>query len=421
MTSRRLEYLRQLLRQPKTELAGAALQYFVRGVSYHAGVLVSLVAVLVMANFLVILSFAASPLVYLSVPAVLVIFMVWIGRHDILLGVKDRPFWEQSLANVNTGIAEARWQLKSSREQGRDTRTIESNLSSLETMKSRIEKTLGIVPTSAPKEKVSRILRSADRRVTFDERYFRFSFHGKDVRLVADFERGGKLDEQAPVSVPEEYPAVETAYCIVEAFNERGVYSRVNPGGKVVIDIGANVGDTAIAFALRGAEHVYSFEPNTYLFKRMTENVKLNNLEGKITEFHAACGAAGQLVVSDEFKATRGSTLEESIGEGRTIDSYSLARIASLIQGPERPVLLKVDCEGCEDRLIGDAPIEALKKITEVYLEYHYGYEHLKQKLQSAGFECEIIAPPQPHYNAYYGKRMEVGLLHAVRKTETGR
>jgi len=38
-------------------------------------------------------------------------------------------------------------------------------------------------------------------------------------------------------------------------------YKILGVSNKDVIDIGANIGDTAIYFAVKGARHVYAFEP----------------------------------------------------------------------------------------------------------------------------------------------------------------
>ncbi|WP_048054006.1 FkbM family methyltransferase [Thermoplasma volcanium] len=56
--------------------------------------------------------------------------------------------------------------------------------------------------------------------------------------------------------------------------------------GRKVLDIGANIGDSAIYFALKGAAHVYAFEVVPSTSEICKENVRLNNLDGKITVFN---------------------------------------------------------------------------------------------------------------------------------------
>lgn len=54
-----------------------------------------------------------------------------------------------------------------------------------------------------------------------------------------------------------------------------------------VIDIGANIGDSAIYFALKGASHIYAFEPLPSIYRIALQNVKINNLDDRITLINA--------------------------------------------------------------------------------------------------------------------------------------
>ena len=67
-------------------------------------------------------------------------------------------------------------------------------------------------------------------------------------------------------------------------------FKRLHVKNRNVIDIGANVGDTAMYFALRGAKHVYAFEPYPYSYKLAIKNIKLNKLQDKITLLNEGCG-----------------------------------------------------------------------------------------------------------------------------------
>jgi hypothetical protein len=67
-------------------------------------------------------------------------------------------------------------------------------------------------------------------------------------------------------------------------------YKWLNVKGKDVIDIGANIGDSAIYFALKGAKHVYAFEPYPYSCDIANKNTRLNGLEDKIIIVNQGCG-----------------------------------------------------------------------------------------------------------------------------------
>ncbi len=68
-------------------------------------------------------------------------------------------------------------------------------------------------------------------------------------------------------------------------------YDNINVYGRDVIDIGANVGDSSIYFALKGAKKVVGVEPLPNVYARAIENVKLNHLEDKVFLINAALGS----------------------------------------------------------------------------------------------------------------------------------
>ncbi len=69
----------------------------------------------------------------------------------------------------------------------------------------------------------------------------------------------------------------------------------------IVIDVGANIGDSAIYFALNGAKKIIALEPHTYPFSFALRNVKENNLEGKIELLNVGYGHDGEIFVNELF------------------------------------------------------------------------------------------------------------------------
>jgi len=61
-----------------------------------------------------------------------------------------------------------------------------------------------------------------------------------------------------------------------------GEYEPSNVKDRVVVDIGAYVGDSAVYFALRGARRVVAVEPHPGAFAEMLDNIRLNNMESVI-------------------------------------------------------------------------------------------------------------------------------------------
>jgi methyltransferase, FkbM family len=122
-------------------------------------------------------------------------------------------------------------------------------------------------------------------------------------------------------------------------------YASLNIEGKDVVDIGANIGDSAIYFALKGAKHVYAFEPYPYSYNLAKRNVELNNLNNKITMLNEGCGKSRFVNIRDETKNYGGTDLK-SFKNGKKIKILSLDGIVEKFK--LRNATLKIDCEGCE-------------------------------------------------------------------------
>ncbi len=62
-------------------------------------------------------------------------------------------------------------------------------------------------------------------------------------------------------------------------------YKELNVKDRIVIDIGACMGDTAFFFLLQGAKKVYAYETDSKYFKLLEENIALNGFGDKIKAF----------------------------------------------------------------------------------------------------------------------------------------
>jgi len=181
---------------------------------------------------------------------------------------------------------------------------------------------------------------------------------------------------------------------ISEIFDE-GEYSSVGVGGRVVVDVGAFVGDSAIYFALRGAKKVIAIEPHPKAFEEMLENIKLNNLEDKIVPINVGIASKpGRLCVSD---SDAGSSIEMYYKQGNCEDgvpAMTLDEIMYKYIGENDEIVLKMDCEGCEyDIIMND--YENVRKFKEVVFEYHEkSGKSIKVMLNrlSKDYDCSIIS-----------------------------
>lgn len=143
---------------------------------------------------------------------------------------------------------------------------------------------------------------------------------------------------------------------------------------KVVIDIGSNIGDSSIYFATNGASKVIAIEPEYELFQFASKNIMFNGFSERIELINGIC--------SNVDSPTQ------------RVDGPSLVSLQGIIDKCKTiPSILKVDCEGCEYDVILSASSATLSHFTHIQIEYHYGYENLKRKLEEEGFRVKVTEP----------------------------
>ncbi|MDE1845869.1 MAG: FkbM family methyltransferase [Candidatus Micrarchaeota archaeon] len=181
-----------------------------------------------------------------------------------------------------------------------------------------------------------------------------YVYKGRRVRLATDAVR------------PDQLKNIMNEIFVIQPYMDLDVKD------KVVIDIGASIGDTAIYFALNGARHVYAIEPaNSDRLKWIRKNAEQNGVAGKIT---VVKGMYNKVSLADLIKKYKlGSNL-----------------------------VLKMDCEGGEYGLLKETG-STLSKFSQIDIEYHYGYRNLLEHL-GKGFELEHTVPFYfPRHNMLVG------------------
>ena len=150
-------------------------------------------------------------------------------------------------------------------------------------------------------------------------------------------------------------------------------YSFLPVEGKEVIDVGANIGDSSIYFAKKGAKNVIAVEPDRISFDYAIKNITINNFSKIINMIWAGCSSHNISHIGEH-------------PEFLTLKSL-IERYCSY------PQVLKVDCEGCEYDFILSAPCDELRKFSHIQIEYHFGYQNLKRKLEECGFNVTNTRP----------------------------
>ena len=143
-----------------------------------------------------------------------------------------------------------------------------------------------------------------------------------------------------------------------------GVLERIDRNSSMIFDIGANVGDVTLYLLRRFPRAtVYSFEPCTETFSRLTDNLRMagygdrarpfrlgfydRDMEGtlNVTSFH---GANSMMQISEEYR-----TMNPHI-EAVRVESIPLVRLDDFVvrQGLGRIDLVKIDVEGVERQIL---------------------------------------------------------------------
>ena len=159
-----------------------------------------------------------------------------------------------------------------------------------------------------------------------------------------------------------------------------------------VIDIGANIGDTAIFFAHNGAKRIIGVEPFHKNFEVAEKNVNANKLTDTIVLIKAGCGSkTGSVKIDPGYDSSIESRLVD-FNEGEYVPVITLQDI---IQKYSIPIgsALKIDCEGCEYDIIENTPSNIISHFNHIQIEYHSGYRSLKRKLESIGYDVIITKP----------------------------
>ena len=188
--------------------------------------------------------------------------------------------------------------------------------------------------------------------------------------------------------------------------------------GKTVIDVGSNIGDSLIYFALRDAEKIIGVEPFPRNYELAKKNIEVNNFSDKIIILLAGCSAtSGYITVDPEYESGIDSKLDE-FRDGIKVPLLTLKQILNDFNVPNDSIL-KMDCEGCEYETILTTPEEIFERFSHIMIEYHHGYKNLKEKLEKCGFIVSVTKPSASGFiSSYFYVLKQFFLLKNLRKPQ---
>ncbi len=190
---------------------------------------------------------------------------------------------------------------------------------------------------------------------------------------------------------------IQTNNTITETFirSLHHVNSKINFKDKIVIDVGAECGDTPLYFASKGAR-VYAFEPIKEHFEAMEKNLSLNKeLSELIIPVNAAVGKDELLTFYRDNSVdigTSASFVYNKHGPDARKSQVQGVSLNTILKNYkiDKVDLLKMDCKGCEFFLSDNA----LTHVDRIKIEYvargKYKIENLLKQLKDSGFKCTM-------------------------------
>jgi len=204
---------------------------------------------------------------------------------------------------------------------------------------------------------------------------------------------------------------------VAEIFGDSNPYSSLSIRDRIILDVGANVGDSAIFFVLEGAKRIIAIEPYPIHYSLLVKNIKENGLSLKNIELlNAGIGSTDKVIKVENSLTVNGTSPLLESEEGEKILVFSLKTLQE--KYPLENAILKMDCEGCEYDVIIEDNIKFIERFQEIILEYHYGAEKLVNVLTKAKFVITHVDEPKKYFNWKAKKWMNVGMIHAKRATE---
>jgi FkbM family methyltransferase len=207
----------------------------------------------------------------------------------------------------------------------------------------------------------------------------------------------------------------QNLYCGLHDFHDMAYLLHIMTPQDLFIDIGANVGSyTVLACAAKGSRG-YCFEPIPSTYKRLLDNLAINNLQSKVTALNL--GLSDQ---DNELRFTSGSDTVNHILAANESSANSIAvpvRTLDSILATESPSMMKIDVEGYETKVLeGAGETLARPSMHSIIMELNgsgnrYGFDEGKilEKMRDHGFMPYGYDPFRRELRALGGKNNSYG------------
>jgi len=241
----------------------------------------------------------------------------------------------------------------------------------------------------------------------FTIKIFGIKIPRKNLNLVLAYLRLKKYRSQFTISSNEiifkigEYTLTSSVYdeSILMSFeenilNDEYQLDSIDVNNKTIIDIGANIGDTALNFINRGAKRIYSLEPIPKTYNYLLQNISNNSLEDRIIPFNFGIGSKNENLIIPIRENASGGNSVTFVERNRQNKQYSKDVEVSIITLEElsqqinsKVDLIKIDCEGCEYSIIQNDHLMEFFNPDIILIEYHMGEQNIREWLKNRNYE----------------------------------
>lgn len=136
----------------------------------------------------------------------------------------------------------------------------------------------------------------------------------------------------------------------------------------MVLDVGSNIGISALWFIIKGADNVIAIEPEPRNYTMLKINICSNRLNNRVKTLNVAVSDKNEILY---FNATGGSATALKSPENKNsfaVKAYTLDEILEKFGNPEINIL-KMDIEGYEVKVLSN--FKKYQEINQVIVETH--------------------------------------------------
>jgi FkbM family methyltransferase len=193
-------------------------------------------------------------------------------------------------------------------------------------------------------------------------------------------------------------PNTQDSFIIQEVFEDNCYNLPDDMSNVVVIDIGANIGAFVAACIERNVGQVIAYEPDPRNYAKLRKLVVDNKWKNKVSSFINAVigiGKGEDRYLSEptylgEIQLTGGFNTFSSEENGLKIPTIYAYRLTQDLIMDERPIWIKMDCEGGEHEIVDCFFESDMLRVSKIFGEVHTTIDN---KICSIGPDVNFTLP----------------------------